>query len=207
MIYIEIQIKEIIWLGNQLNTPLEAIVTLWQIIPYHCLNKCLLWLFVWSFSSKNLGIKRSRKPPATSLWARSGSISRQRREPSIWRRKNTFFLTQVVFAVFAQVKEMKWGFAQKPSSSNVFQSSGEPFVRKPFCSLQRKQTVFTGPRCPWGPIYGSRPLYLTEAFGWNFVDVIIPTQHQVMMPRGQFGGDGCHFIAWNVGSSVYLAMI
>ena len=26
--------------------PLEAIVTLWQIIPYHCLNKCFLWLFV-----------------------------------------------------------------------------------------------------------------------------------------------------------------
>ena len=23
--------------------PLEAIVTLWQIIPYHCLNKCFLW--------------------------------------------------------------------------------------------------------------------------------------------------------------------
>ena len=36
-------------------------------------------------------------------------------------------------------------------------------------------SVFTGPRCLWGPVYGSRCLYLPpyKTFGWDFADVTL----------------------------------
>ena len=33
--------------------------------------------------------------------------------------------------------------------------------------------VFTGPRCLWGPVYGSRCLYLCTRTLWNFADVTL----------------------------------
>ena len=47
-----------------------------------------------------------------------------------------------------------------------------------FGFLGRK--IFTGPRCLWGPVYGSRCLYLRPGAFWNFPDVtlmMIPTQY------------------------------
>ena len=46
--------------------------------------------------------------------------------------------------------------------------------------------VFTGPRCLWGPVYGSRCLYLSMTPLWNFADVTladdITNSIRLMMP-------------------------
>ena len=42
-------------------------------------------------------------------------------------------------------------------------------------SFYRNCSLFTGPRCLWGPVYGSRSLYVppSNTFGWDFADVTL----------------------------------
>ena len=40
-------------------------------------------------------------------------------------------------------------------------------------STNPTSNLFTGPRCLWGPVYGSRSLYLRTRALWNFTDVTL----------------------------------
>ena len=55
------------------------------------------------------------------------------------------------------------------------------------------QGFFTGPRCLWGPVYGSRCTSVQELcetlLMWLWL-MMIPTQYWLMKPIGQFGIDG-----------------
>ena len=43
----------------------------------------------------------------------------------------------------------------------------------PYVKFNLVHWFFTGPRCLWGPVYGSRPLYVRTAVLWNFADVTL----------------------------------
>ena len=94
-----------------------------------------------------------------------------------------------------------------------------------------QNAFFTGPRCLWGPVYGSRCLYVTpslppyKTFGWNFADVTLEDDDinsiladdanraiwswwslfrwwSCPMWGRQGGGTG---VAWNVGAGVLVS--
>ena len=73
------------------------------------------------------------------------------------------------------------------SSSNIVLPKSQPenFLNNIF-TRNFPPTIFTGPRCLWGPVYGSRPLYLTTTPLWNFADVTMADDDtnsiQLMVP-------------------------